>query len=159
MIIVYWKLSSPRYARSAARVPLALLGAAIALSAFVSNAALAQGKDDLWEVTSKMEIPGMPMAMPPQTHRVCIAKGGKDDDYVPKREGCRIEDSKRVASKVTYKMVCTGKDPMTLAGETTFGTNSYEGRMAMSGKMDGRAIDMSQTYSGKRVGDCAAPSR
>jgi hypothetical protein len=29
--------------------------------------------------------------------------------------------------------------------------------MAMSGNMDGRPMQMSQTYSGKRVGDCTAP--
>ena len=37
-----------------------------------------------------------------------------------------------------------------------FGTNSYDGKMAMSGKMDGQQVEMSQTYSGKRVGDCTA---
>ena len=40
----------------------ALLLGALALPCVVA----AQGKDDLWEVTSKMEMPGMPMAMPAQ---------------------------------------------------------------------------------------------
>ena len=132
------------------------LVAALAAAGLASANAFGQGRDDLWEVTSKMEMPGMPMAMPAQTHRVCIAKGGKDDAYIPKRDGCSVQDSKRVGNKVTYKMVCTGKDAMTVAGETTFGANSYEGRMAMSGKMDGQQMDMSQIYSGKRVGDCTA---
>ena len=156
MALTHRKLSD-RSARSAARAPLALVVAAFVVSGLASNGVRGQGKDDLWEVTSKMEMPGMPMAMPAQTHRVCIAKGGKDDDYIPKRDGCRVEDSKRVGNKVTYKMVCTGKDPMTVAGETTFGAGSYDGRMAMSGKMDGQQVQMSQTYSGKRVGDCTAP--
>jgi hypothetical protein len=142
-------------ARKAPRVLLALLAAAF-VAGPASNAARAQGKDDLWEITSKMEMPGMPMAMPAQTQRLCIAKSGKDDDYIPKREGCRVQDSKRVGNKVTYKMVCTGRDTMTVAGETTFGTNSYDGKMAMSGKMDGQQVEMNQTYSGKRVGDCTA---
>ena len=47
-------------------------------------------------------------------------------------------------------------DALTIAGETTFGAASYEGRMQMSGKMDGQQVEMSQTYSGKRVGDCTA---
>ena len=67
-----------------------------------------------------------------------------------------MQDSKRVGNKVSYKMVCTGKDTMSVTGETTFGANSYDGKMAMSGKMDGQQIDMNQTYSGKRVGDCTA---
>jgi hypothetical protein len=123
------------------------------------GSATAQGKDELWEVTTKMEMPGMPMAMPAQTNRVCIAKGGRDEDFVPRRENCRVLESKRAGSKVTYKMVCTGKDAMTVAGEMTFGANSYDGRMAMSGKADGQSFEMTQTYSGKRVGDCTAPAK
>lgn len=121
-----------------------------------TTTAVAQGKDDLWDVTTKMEMPGMPMAMPAQTHRICIAKGGKDDDYVPKRENCRMLESKRVGSKVTYRMACTGKDAMTISGETTYGATSYEGRMVMTGATQGQSFDMTQTYSGKRVGDCTA---
>ena len=148
--------SSARSTRNPSRIPLVLFATALAAAGSASNAARAQGKDDLREVTTKMEMPGMPMAMPALTHRVCIAKGGKDDEYVPRREGCRVEDSKRSGNKVSYKMVCTGKDPMTIAGETTFAANAYEGRMAMSGKMDGQPVQMNQTYSGKRMGDCMA---
>jgi len=121
--------------------------------------AAAQGKDDLWEVTSKMEMPGMPMAMPAQTSRVCVAKNGKDDDYVPRRENCRVLESKRTGNKLAYRMACTGKDAMSVDGEMTFGSNSYEGRMKMSGKMEGQQMEMMQTYSGKRVGDCTAPAK
>ena len=132
------------------------LTAALFAVVFIGNTAAAQGKDDLWEITSKMEMPGMPMAMPPQTQRICVAKTGKDDDYIPKRENCRVQDSKRAGNKVTNKMLCTGKDALTISGETTFAATSYEGRMQMSGKMDGQQMEMNQTYSGKRVGDCTA---
>jgi hypothetical protein len=148
------RTSSAWGARKAPRVLLALLAAAF-VAGPASNAARAQGKDDLWEITTRWDArhaDGDARA----TQRLCIAKSGKDDDYIPKREGCRVQDSKRVGNKVTYKMVCTGRDTMTVAGETTFGTNSYDGKMAMSGKMDGQQVEMNQTYSGKRVGDCTA---
>ena len=135
------------------------LAGLLAVTLSAPGIALGQGKDDLWEVTTKMEMPGMPMAMPAQTNRFCIAKGGKDEDYVPKRENCKMLESKRTGNKVTYKMACTGKEAMTVAGETTFGTNAYDGRMAMSGKADGQSFEMSQTYSGKRVGDCTSPTK
>jgi hypothetical protein len=48
---------------------------------------------------------------------------------------------------------------MDVAGEMTFGTNSYQGRMQMSGKMEGQPMEMTQTYSGRRVGDCTAPAK
>ena len=63
---------------------LTIRRAAVPLVAFamiaLPGSALAQGKDDMWEITSKMEMPGMPMAMPAQTIRQCVAKNAKDDD-------------------------------------------------------------------------------
>ena len=134
--------------------------AAMLIAGLVSpTVVMAQGKDDLWEVTTKMEMPGMPMAMPGQTQRVCVGKGGKDEDYIPKRENCKVLESKRTGNKLTYKMACTGKDSMNMAGEITYGANSYDGRMQMSGKMEGQQVEMAQTFSGRRVGDCTAPSK
>jgi hypothetical protein len=116
-----------------------------------------QGKDDLWEVTTKMEMPGMPMAMPGQTNRVCIAKGGKDDDYIPKRGTCQMLESNRKGNKLTFKMVCATPDPMNVTGEIVYTPTTYDGRMQMSGTMQGQQMDMTQTFAGKRVGDCTAP--
>ena len=119
--------------------------------------AQAQGtaaKDDMWEVTTKMEMPGMPMSMPAQTHRVCLARGMKDENYIPRREECKVTESQRTGNKLTYKMACAGKDPMTVTGEMTMAAKSYEGKMKMTGKRDGQDMDMTQTYSGKIVGEC-----
>jgi hypothetical protein len=116
-------------------------------------AAVAQDKE-LWEVTTKMEMPGMPMAMPAQTQRVCLPKTRKDDDLVPKTEGCRVSDVKRAGNKVTFNVACTGTDPMTGTGEITSMPASYDGRMRLKGKMGDETMEMSHTFSGKRVGDC-----
>jgi hypothetical protein len=119
--------------------------------------ASAQGKDDLWEVSSKMEMPGMPMAMPAQVHRVCVAKTHKDEDLVPKQDNCRMMDSKRAGNKFTYKMECAGSDPSTIVGEMTFGSNAYDGQMRMT--MTKTNDTMNMALSGKRVGDCTAPGK
>jgi hypothetical protein len=134
-----------------AAAPL-LCWAAVAAAPSVS----AQGKDDLWEITSRMEVVGMPMAMPGQTIRQCVAKGGKDEDYVPRRENCKVLESKRTGNTIAFKMACTGKDAMTATGETTMSGSGYEGWMQMAMKMEGQDMQMKQTYSGKRVGDCTA---
>ena len=117
----------------------------------------AQGKDDLWEISSKMDMPGMPMAMPPQVNRVCVGKNRKDEDLVPRQSDCRMVDSKRTGSKFTYKMECTGKEPMTMVGEMNFGTNAYDGQMRMT--MTKTNDMMNMAVSGKRVGDCTAPAK
>ena len=118
-------------------------------------AAIAQDKGEQWEVTMKMEMPGMPMAMPAQTRRVCVPRARKDEDLVPKAEGCRVSDVKRAGSKVTFNVACTGTDPMNGTGEITSTPASYDGRMRLKGKMGDETMEMTQTFSGKRVGDCS----
>ena len=122
----------------------------------LSSDAFAQAKDDLWEVTMKMEMPGMPMAMPAQVNRVCISKSHKDEDLIPRRENCRLLESSRSGNKLTYKMACTGQEPMTVSGEMTYAATSYEGRMKMVTQSGGQSMEMGQTFVGKRVGDCTA---
>ena len=132
--------------------------AAVLIAALVASLPVsAQGKDELWEISSKMEMPGMPMAMPAQVNRVCVGKNRKDEDLVPKQSNCRVVDSKRVGSKFTYKMECTGNEPMTMVGEMTFGNNAYDGQMRMT--MTKTNDTMNMAVSGKRVGDCTAPAK
>ena len=135
--------------------------AAAALVAMMALAAAspvaAQGKDDLWEHSSKMEMPGMPMAMPAQVNRVCVSKNRKDEDLIPTRDNCRVVDSKRAGNKLTYRMECAGNEPMTIVGEMTLGNNAYEGQMRMT--MTKTNDTMNMALSGKRVGDCTAPAR
>ena len=105
--------------------------AGVALFSMVALAAAApvaaQGKDELWEVSSKMEMPGMPMAMPAQVNRVCVGKNRRDEDLVPRQDNCRVVDSKRVANKFTYRMECTGNEPSVIVGELTFGDHPTYG--------------------------------
>jgi hypothetical protein len=121
--------------------------------------ATAQGTDDLWEVTTKMEMPGMPMAMPPQTVRQCLAKGAKDADYIPRGQNCRVVDSRRTGNRIAFKMVCTGTDAMEATGEVTVGAESYDGRVQMVMHKDGESLNMSSTFTGKRIGACTAPAQ
>jgi hypothetical protein len=138
---------------------LGIVVSTAALAAFCLPAA-AQGTDELWEMSMKMEMPGMPMAMPTQVSRVCMAKGANDENFVPKQQGdCKMVDSKRVGNKYTFRMACDGKNKMTASGEVTYRDGAYDGRMEMAGTMEGQPMNMTQTYSGKRVGTCTAPPK
>ena len=131
---------------------------AVLIAALLASlSASAQGKDDLWEISSKMEMPGMPMTMPAQVNRVCVGKNHKDEDLVPKRDNCRVVDSKRTGNRLTYKMECTGNEPSTIVGDLTFGNNAYDGQMRMTMTRTGDTMNMA--VSGKRVGDCTAPAK
>ena len=134
-------------------------GAAVAggvLALFVTPAAQAQGADDLYEVTVKMEMAGMPMSMPTMTQRSCVKKGGSDADSVPHQENCKVTDAKRTGNKLTFTMVCTGRDAMTGNGEFTYAGDGYNGTIRFRGKMEGQDMEMTQAIAGRRVGACTA---
>ena len=132
-------------------------GIVLAFALASSMQASAQGKDDLWEVSTKMEMPGMPMAMPPQTNRFCIGKNRKEEEFVPMQGDCRMIESKRVDNKFSYKMDCSGNYSAIVDGTITFGNNVYDGQMRMAMKNTNDAMDM--TFTGKRVGDCVAATK
>ena len=140
--------------RSTAR---ARAGVVLAAALAFSLPAAAQGKDDLWEIVSKMEMPGMPMAMPAQTNRTCVGKNRKDEDLIPKHGDCRMVESNRTGNKFTYKMECSGQGAATVVGAITFGDNAYDGQMRMTMKQSNDTMNM--TFTGKRVGDCTAATK
>src|SRR6266498_1999631 len=102
----------------------------------------AKGQGDLWEVSTKMEMPGMPMAMPAQTRRVCVGNNRKDEAFVPVQGDCRMVESKRVGDKFSYRMDCAGNDPSTVDGAITFGNNAYDGKMRITMKQTRDTMDM-----------------
>jgi hypothetical protein len=134
--------------------------ASVALVAFTVPPALAQEKGDQYEVTVKMEIKGMPMAMPARTTQLCVAKNARDEAFVPRKDGeCSITDSKKVGNTVTYRIQCTGKESLVGDGQITYAGDSYTGRMHMTGTGGGQPFDMTQTYTGRKIGECTNPVR
>ena len=138
--------------------PSSRAGVALSIVALaVASPVAAQGKDDLWEVSSKMEMPGMPMSMPAQVNRVCLSKNRKDEDLIPRQDNCRVVDSKRVGNRLTYRMECTGSEPATIVGDLTFDNNAYNGQMRMT--MTKTNDTMNMALAGRRIGDCTAPGK
>ncbi|HET9045533.1 MAG TPA: DUF3617 family protein [Casimicrobiaceae bacterium] len=121
-----------------------------------SSHAVAQGADDLYEITVKMEMAGMPMQMPAMTQRSCVKKGASDADSVPHQDNCRVTDARRAGNKLTFTMVCTGRDAMTGTGELVYAGDGYSGMIRYKGKMEGQDMDMAQSIAGRRVGACTA---
>jgi hypothetical protein len=122
-----------------------------------SLSALAAGTDELWEITTKMEMAGMPMMMPAQTNQVCKPKNRPaDEELVPKDKNsdCKMDDMQHSGNKTTFKMSCSGKHAMTGNGEFEKSGDNYRGSMHMQGNMEGRSIDMTQSFSGKLIGSC-----
>ncbi|CAH1905722.1 conserved exported hypothetical protein [Candidatus Nitrotoga sp. HW29] len=109
---------------------------------------------EYWEISSRMEIPGMPFAMPATTTKVCIAKGGENDPRKTSGDkNCQMSDIKTVGNKVSWKARCNHDgEIVTGVGEQTATSNGYAGKMQLSGKAEGQDVNMNMAFNGKRIG-------
>jgi len=134
-----------------------LIGFAVALSVFLCAAAWAQQmKEGLWEITTQLEMKGMPQAMPPVTVRQCVTKKDpvpKSDD---KSDTCKATSQKISGNKVTYAMECKGKEEtMLINGDISYTGDSMEGKSTTIIKVKGQPeMKMSNTLKGKYLGAC-----
>jgi hypothetical protein len=126
-----------------------LLAASLALAAAPTFGQ--GGPDELWNMSTRMEMAGM--QVPAQSQQVCMKKGETQPENLGKKDSnCKVTEQSRSGNKFTWKMACTGRDPMTGSGEMTRNRDTLEGRMQMKGK-DG---EMTISYSGRLSGTCDA---
>ncbi len=110
-------------------------------------------QEGLWEITVKMEMPGMPMNMPSMTHTQCIT----NEDMVPsgspqQAEECKITRTKMEGDTVTWTMECDSPEGKTRAtGKIIYSGNTFKGTIKMTMK---EGMEMTQHLSGRRIGNC-----
>ena len=110
-------------------------------------------KPGKWEVSTRMEMPGMQMNMPAMTHTQCIT----ENDYIPQTsqpgEECKITKTKVSGDTVTWTMHCRGQGgEMNGTGSVTYRGDSFEGKIAMS--MASSVMSMTIYTNGRRIGEC-----
>lgn len=110
-------------------------------------------KPGKWQIKLQMEMPNMPVKMPPFTWEVCLTEEDLKDPQkaVPNdpKSKCEVSDYEVNGNKVTWSIECKQQN-MKGTGEITFSDDSY------TGKMDMTVGDQSMTtkYSGKWLGEC-----
>jgi hypothetical protein len=127
--------------------------AALVLGVLLPLAGLAADDGELWEVTTQMNVPGMPAGMAgmmggPQ--RVCSGKDPKADaTRRPDMQKCKVADMKQTATRLTITMNCPEG---TAVIDQTYNAarTEYKGTMTMKSR-DG---DMVMNTSGRKVGAC-----
>lgn len=122
---------------------------------FVAASALAQGgPDELWNMTTRMEMAGMPGQTFPS--QACMKKGQSQPDKMSQDKNCKVTDVRTVGNKTSWKVVCSGRDAMSGTGEITRTRDSMDGRIRLQGKSGGETMDMTMVLSGKLAGGCNA---
>ena len=110
-------------------------------------------QEGMWEITSKMEIPGMPMEMPPTKTTQCLTKKDLAPQSSQSGQECKITQTKVDGDTVTWTMLCKGEGgDMKGSGKITYSGNSFKGVIKMS--MVGNNMEMTCYISGRRIGDC-----
>jgi len=125
-----------------------VLALAALLAAFTAHAA---DTGELWEVTTQMNMAGMPPGVGSQTHQVCNEKNAERKPVIPAREKCKVTDYKESGNRITITMSCpegTGVIEQTFNSAHT----EYKGTM----KMKTRDGDMTMNMAGRRIGSCDA---
>lgn len=129
------------------------LAAAVLVLAFPASAfAAAAMKDGLWEISTKVDIPGIPVKVPPQTVKHCYTKEEVQDrkKVVSTQKDCTMTEFKESGNKVTWKMKCTGQNAGTMTGETIFKGDSFVSTMTT----ESRGQKTKMKVNAKRVGAC-----
>ncbi len=113
-------------------------------------------QEGLWEITTVIKMPGMPMQMPPIKTTQCISQ----EDLIPQTQQpdqpdqrCEIANMSTTGNTVTYDMICSSQgNTMKAHSSITYEKDRMQG--SMTATMEPSNMSMTYTLSGKRVGDC-----
>jgi hypothetical protein len=114
-----------------------------------------------WEVTVKMEMVGMPFAMPAQTFNQCVTKKDLVPDMSQQDQSCIVKEQKVVGDTVSWRIQCKARDgTMDGEGRIKYAGKTYTGetQMRMTQK-SGEVMNMKSSMQGKHTGACGANSK
>lgn len=126
---------------------------AAAVLAHHAHGAAPNMREGEWEITMKMEMPGMPMAMPAQVMQRCITKKDLANPVPGPQAGdgrCKMTDHKIQGNTATWKMAC--EDGTTGSGTATYSDTSYTSTITT--QHGGQAPAMTMHQSGRYLGAC-----
>jgi hypothetical protein len=123
-------------------------GACLALACASASAA---GTDELWEISTQMNMAGLPAGMGAQKQQVCTEKGDAKKAITQGNDKCKVTDFKQSGNSVHVAMSCPEGNAVV---DTTYNAahTEYKGTM----KMTSRQGEMNMTMAGRKVGTCDA---
>ncbi len=127
------------------------LAVLLAPTCYAAGVDMAEG---MWEITTKVEMTGMPFSMPAMTQSMCLTK----EDLIPQQDlqtqnsDCTVKSKTISGNTVAWDVVCnTAEGKTTSVGKITYHGDSFEGAINMTVPGAG---PMQQSMSGRRVGKC-----
>lgn len=116
-------------------------------------------QEGLWKIVSEATISGTQMQAEPTTTHACYTENdvASENVAIPKDERCTINDYQLVGNTASWSITCAGKEKITGNGTLTYqGRTAYRGTATLRMNIEGQQeIQISNSYSAKRVGDCS----
>lgn len=131
----------------------AAIRAALAMACAVASlSGQAAGNDELWEVTTQINMAGMPAGMGNQTQQICRDKDPKKEAASRRdMQNCKVTDMKESGNRFTMTLACPD-GPMVVEQTYNAARTEYKGTMRMTSR-DG---DMTMAMQGRKIGACDA---
>lgn len=113
-------------------------------------------QDGKWEITTKTEMQGMPMAMPATKFTQCMTKKDTVPQKPEKGQDCKITSTKVSGDIVTWTMQCKTKEGIIdSSGKITYKNDAFDGTVNMTMDYTGSGkMQMTMIMTGKRIGEC-----
>ena len=128
----------------------------VSMALLVANAWGLDIQDGKYEITSKVEMKGMPMQAPPVTITQCLTS----QDPVPNKSAgdgqpCKVIEMKTEGKTVTWKMDCTQQGhKIQSTGKISYQGDRFDGTINTSMGPQAGGMTVTSVISGKRIGDC-----
>ncbi|HEY6281961.1 MAG TPA: DUF3617 family protein [Burkholderiales bacterium] len=115
-------------------------------------------QEGMWEITTKVDVSGLPEGVPEHTVQQCLTEKDFEEGKMHQSENqnykCAVKDYKVVGNKASWSIDCSGDNPTTGSGSVTYSGTSFAGVSKMKMGKQGEEMEMTQTFSGKRIGAC-----
>lgn len=122
---------------------------------FVTSAWGVDLQDGSYEITSKVEMPGMPMQMPPVTVTQCLTQQDPVPNQSTAGQHCNIIEVKTEGKTVTWKMECTQQgQKMQGTGKMVYYGDRFEGTINTTMGPQSGNMTITTLINGKRIGAC-----
>jgi hypothetical protein len=137
------------------RILAATLSATLCATAVAEPGNMLPG---LWQITTEVEMPGMPMKLPPQTIQHCYTAAdlARQQNTIPQAtdSNCSVTDYRLEGNTATWNITCRGDTPMQGSGTMTTTATSYSGSMQSTMQGPGGSMQMTNHWHAQRIGDC-----
>lgn len=115
----------------------------------------------LWRISLQVQSAAVPVTMPPLQLSQCLsAEDAKDPAKLlgsvasPGATGCTYSDKRYSGNSFHFAMECTGTLAIRATGNVSFTSTSVSGTIATSATVTGQPVEMRNSISAQRIGDC-----